>query len=74
MGVLNLTPDSFYSGNQYLNNLDNISYEDLSFADIIDIGAESSRPGAKPLSSEEEILRLSKFNHHKLKNTILATK
>ena len=72
MGVLNLTPDSFYSGNQYLNNLNDISYEDLSFADIVDIGAESSRPGAKPLSAEEEILRLSEFNHHKLKNTILS--
>ena len=72
MGVLNLTPDSFYSGNQYLNNLDNISYEDLSFADIIDIGAESSRPGAQALSEEEEILRLFKFNHHKLKNKMLS--
>ena len=46
MGVLNITPDSFYIGNQYLNNLDDISYGDLSFADIVDIGAESSRPGA----------------------------
>jgi len=72
MGVLNITPDSFYSGNQYLNNLNDISYKDLSFADIVDIGAESSRPGAQALSEEEEILRLFKFNHHKLKNKILS--
>ena len=72
MGVLNITPDSFYSGNQYLNNLNDISYKDLSFADIVDIGAESSRPGAKPVSEEEEISRLSIFNHHKLKNKILS--
>ena len=72
MGVLNITPDSFYSGNQYLNNLNDISYKDLSFADIVDIGAESSRPGAQAVSEEEEILRLFKFNHHKLKNKILS--
>ena len=72
MGVLNITPDSFYSGNQYLNNLNDISCKDLSFADIVDIGAESSRPGAQTVSEEEEILRLFKFNHHKLKNKILS--
>ena len=61
MGILNLTPDSFYDGGRYFN-------EELWFsqtlkmisegADIIDIGAFSSRPGAEMISTEEEIERL----------------
>ncbi|MBC8311270.1 MAG: dihydropteroate synthase [Candidatus Marinimicrobia bacterium] len=55
MGILNLTPDSFYSEIE-------ISLEmrltKLLSADIIDVGAESSQPGAKPITSEEEIRRI----------------
>ncbi|MBT5955818.1 MAG: dihydropteroate synthase [Candidatus Marinimicrobia bacterium] len=58
MGVLNLTPDSFYSEN-------NLSVEErlsnLSNADIIDVGAESSRPGAVPITSENEIKRIEEL-------------
>jgi len=55
MGILNLSTDSFYSQSE-------ISLEfrlaKLLCADIIDVGAESSRPGALPISSDEEIKRI----------------
>lgn len=52
MGILNLTPDSFFESSRY--NM-NILEQDF---DIIDIGAVSTRPGAEPVSLEEEWLRL----------------
>ena len=59
MGILNITPDSFYDGNPSLNkDLFLKSLDDLNNADIIDIGCESSRPGANPINDEEEIRRL----------------
>jgi dihydropteroate synthase len=61
MGILNLTPDSFSDGGKY-NLLDSAFAKVLEMieqgADIIDIGAESSRPGAKMVSADEEIARL----------------
>jgi len=67
MGIVNLTPDSFSQDGLYIDadpgrNLSGIIrfvrglVEDG--ADIIDIGAESSRPGAKPVSAKEEIKRI----------------
>lgn len=60
MGILNVTPDSFFDGGKH-NNLDNalLKAEELirDGVDIIDIGAYSSRPGASPVSSAEEINR-----------------
>ena len=55
MGILNLTPDSFYS--EFETAL-HIRLAKLISSDIIDIGAESSRPGALPISSDEEIKRI----------------
>ncbi|MCD6355863.1 MAG: dihydropteroate synthase [Anaerolineaceae bacterium] len=64
MGVINLTPDSF-SGDGVLKADDPISYalEKVNQftsvgADILDIGAESSRPGSLPISAEEELNRI----------------
>jgi len=63
MGILNLTPDSFSDGGQY-NNLDAALYhaEEMikNGADIIDIGAESTRPygNNKKISADEELSRL----------------
>ena len=55
MGILNLTPDSFYEPSRYdMSVLD-------SGADIIDIGAVSTRPGAGAVSLEEEWRRLEPF-------------
>ncbi len=61
MGILNVTPDSFYDGGRYatkdeaLGRARRIAEEG---ADIIDVGGESSRPGARPVSAQEEIDRV----------------
>ena len=58
MGVINLTSDSFYAGSRYMNiKLARKHVEDMirEGADIIDIGAMSSRPGAKLSSPEQEL-------------------
>lgn len=61
MGVLNYTPDSFSDGGKW-NNVDaalrHMEQMVADGADIIDIGAESSRPGFTPISAAEEIDRL----------------
>jgi dihydropteroate synthase len=61
MGVLNVTPDSFSDGGMY-NNIESAVRHAIEMveqgADIIDIGAESTRPGYTPISSEEELSRL----------------
>jgi len=64
MGILNVTPDSFYAESR-ATNLDTALKKALDMvengADIIDIGAESTRPGAFYVSEEEEIKRLIPF-------------
>lgn len=61
MGILNVTPDSFSDGGQYLDTQAAID-QALSLveagADIIDIGGESTRPGAKEVPIEEELARI----------------
>ncbi len=64
MGILNVTPDSFSDGGKW-NTIDSAlkHMEQMveDGADIIDIGAESSRPGFQKMSAEEEWERLSPF-------------
>src|SRR5690606_17100090 len=60
MGILNLTPDSFYDGGQHNTSdtaLTKVEQLIADGADIINIGAYSSRPGASPISVQEEIDR-----------------
>ena len=61
MGILNITPDSFSDGGRYFS-VESALNQALSLikdgADIIDIGVESTRPGAKPLSLEDELDRV----------------
>lgn len=61
MGIVNLTPDSFYAQSR-ASRVDEAVERCLSMldegADVLDLGAESSRPGAKPVPSEEETARL----------------
>ena len=73
MGILNLTPDSFYDGNKYFNKK-NIKYKDFDYADIIDIGCESTRPGSVSIELEEELTRIKKidFSDEYFKNKILS--
>ena len=64
MGVINLTPDSFSDGGRWFTRKrawDHAERMSREGADIIDIGGESTRPGAQAVSEEEEILRVRKF-------------
>ncbi|ELZ32573.1 dihydropteroate synthase [Halogeometricum pallidum JCM 14848] len=61
MGILNATPDSFYDGGRYTGVEDAVRrVHDMvsSGADIVDVGGESTRPGAEPITVEEEIERV----------------
>ena len=61
MGILNLTPDSFYDGGKYKSDNDILKQVELMLsqgATFIDIGGYSSRPKAKHISEEEELIRL----------------
>jgi len=61
MGIINLTPDSFYADSRELNPekvLKKVSYMVDNQVDIIDLGAMSSRPGAEVISVQEELNRL----------------
>src|SRR5690242_15977838 len=61
MGILNVTPDSFYDGGRYTNPgaaIDQAHKLIAEGADIIDIGGESTRPGATPVSARDELARV----------------
>ena len=61
MGILNVTPDSFYGGGRYPDTQSAVrrAFElEQAGADILDIGGESTRPGADPISADEEIARV----------------
>lgn len=64
MGILNITPDSFFDGGKYFSESDKIKARiDQILAEggkIIDIGAYSSRPGADDVSEDEEYRRLAR--------------
>jgi dihydropteroate synthase len=61
MGILNVTPDSFSDGGRY-NNLDaalrHVENMQADGARLIDVGGESTRPGAIPISTQEELDRV----------------
>jgi dihydropteroate synthase len=61
MGILNVTPDSFYDGGRYNNEFDILSKVENMLnqgATFIDVGAYSSRPNAEHITEEEELLRI----------------
>jgi len=61
MGVLNVTPDSFSDGGKFLSidlAVEHAREMARAGADIIDVGGESTRPGAAPVSAEEEVRRV----------------
>ena len=61
MGILNLTPDSFYDGGKYKNEKEVLLQVEKMIeegATFIDVGGYSSRPGAKHISEEEELKRV----------------
>ncbi len=61
MGVLNVTPDSFSDGGRYFDHGRAISHGlelIAEGADVVDVGGESTRPGAEPVAEEEELRRV----------------
>ena len=61
MGILNVTPDSFSDGGQYLDVQQAVDHAKLMVeegATLVDIGGESSRPGASPVSTTEQLDRV----------------
>lgn len=61
VGILNVTPDSFSDGNLFLEPAAAVAQADKLLKDgaaLIDVGAESTRPGASPLTSQDERQRL----------------
>ena len=61
MGILNVTPDSFSDGGRYVDRaraLDHARGMAADGADLIDVGGESTRPGAAPVTEEDELARV----------------
>ena len=75
MGILNVTPDSFYDGGLHYDLADTHKRVDAMIkegVEIIDIGGESTRPGSKPVTIDEELDRvipaikyIAKYSEHK---------
>ena len=78
MGILNVTPDSFYDGGVYSNEkevLKQVEKMILDGVDIIDIGGYSSKPGAKTITIKEEekrVLPIIKLIYKTFKKTIIS--
>ena len=78
MGILNVTPDSFYDGGFYSNEkevLKQVEKMILDGVDIIDIGGYSSKPGAKTITIKEEekrVLPIIKLIYKTFKKTIIS--
>ena len=78
MGILNVTPDSFYDGGKFNNESNIIKQVEKMLTEgaaIIDIGAVSTRPGAQDVSEEEEMQRLIpvvKFIHQQFPSAVLS--
>ena len=61
MGILNITPDSFFDGGKYKNDTDILVHVKKMLVDgatFIDVGAYSSKPGAVKISEDQEIKRI----------------
>jgi dihydropteroate synthase len=61
MGIVNVTPDSFSDGGRFLDTEDALAHGLRLIeegADILDVGGESTRPGAEPVSPEDELRRV----------------
>ena len=61
MGVLNVTPDSFSDGGEYLDPAAALAHAARMVAegaDVVDVGGESTRPGASPVGEDEELRRV----------------
>jgi dihydropteroate synthase len=78
MGILNVTPDSFYEGSRYGTEKEILEAAEVMLkdgADILDVGGYSSRPGAKDISVEEEgsrVLKAIRLINRKFPDAIIS--
>jgi len=78
MGIINATPDSFYEGSRFVGRDQVLEQAEKMIAaevDIIDIGGQSTRPGSKPISPQEELARVIEgveAVHNKFPNVIIS--
>ncbi|MFI4938586.1 MAG: dihydropteroate synthase [Candidatus Berkiellales bacterium] len=73
MGILNVTPDSFFDGGRYFSLEKALSQAQQMIdqgADVIDVGGESTRPGATPVSVDQECARVIPIIEHLSKGPI----
>ena len=66
VGVINITPDSFSDGGNFLSTTDAVAQGERLLAegaDVIEVGGESTRPGATPISADEELNRVLPVIH-----------
>jgi|SRR6185312_744274 len=71
MGIINITPDSFYDGGKYISAQAAIERSERLIAegtDMLDLGAASTRPGAEDVTPGEELKRLLPVLEHIIKN------
>ncbi len=76
MGVINITPDSFSDGGAFLESAAAIAHGELlrkQGADILDIGGESTRPGAQPVAADEEKRRIIPVIEHFAKQAVVVS-
>ena len=76
MGILNITEDSFYDGGRYFDPKNALTRAEKIIkegADIIDVGGESTRPGASTIDVQEEIKRIKPVIKELSKNNILIS-
>jgi dihydropteroate synthase len=78
MGIINITPDSFYKGSRYNTDIEILTVATRMIgegADILDVGGYSSRPGAKDITQKEEaerVLRALKIISRELPEAVLS--
>jgi dihydropteroate synthase len=75
MGVVNVTPDSFTDGGRYLGlpaALEHARQLLADGADVLDVGGESTAPGSRPITSDEELLRIEPVVRALAHDTILS--
>jgi len=76
MSILNITPDSFSDGGEFLNvdaYKKRIDFTKNSGVNVIDIGGESTRPGSKPVSADDELDRISDAVDYALENELIVS-
>ena len=78
MGIINVTPDSFYEGSRFMEDNEIIRIASKMIedgADILDVGGYSSRPGAENITAEEErtrVIKAVKLINHELPEAIIS--